>query len=38
MVVGALAVLKAGSAYLPLNPSDPAQRLSFLLEDAGADI
>jgi amino acid adenylation domain-containing protein len=38
MVVGALAVLKAGGAYLPLNPSDPAQRLGFLLEDASANI
>jgi len=38
MLVGALAILKAGAAYLPLNPLDPAQRLSFLLEDACADV
>jgi amino acid adenylation domain-containing protein len=34
MVVSLLAVLKAGAAYLPLDPSYPAQRLSFMLEDA----
>jgi amino acid adenylation domain-containing protein len=34
MVVSLLAVLKAGAAYLPLDSSYPAQRLSFMLEDA----
>jgi amino acid adenylation domain-containing protein len=34
MVVSLLAVLKAGAAYLPLDPSYPKQRLSFMLEDA----
>ena len=34
LVVGLLATLKAGAAYLPLDPSYPAQRLSFMLEDA----
>jgi amino acid adenylation domain-containing protein/FkbM family methyltransferase len=34
MVVSLLAVLKAGAAYLPLDPSYPAQRLSFMLADA----
>ena len=34
MVVAALAVLKAGGAYLPLDPSHPAERLSTILEDA----
>ncbi len=33
-VVGALAVLKAGGAYLPLDPSHPAERLRFMLADA----
>jgi amino acid adenylation domain-containing protein len=36
MVVGMLAVLKAGGAYLPLDPKYPRERLRFMLEDAGA--
>ncbi|HYH79410.1 MAG TPA: amino acid adenylation domain-containing protein, partial [Longimicrobium sp.] len=31
-----LAVLKAGGVYLPLHPEIPAERLAFVLEDAGA--
>ena len=34
MVVAILATLKAGAAYLPLDPDYPGERLSFLLEDA----
>jgi len=34
LVVGMLAVIKAGAAYLPLEPSDPSARLGFLLRDA----
>ncbi|MBD2440164.1 amino acid adenylation domain-containing protein, partial [Nostoc sp. FACHB-110] len=34
MVVGLLAVLKAGGAYLPLDSEYPIDRLSFMLEDA----
>jgi len=33
-VVAALAVLKAGAAYLPLEPDHPAERLHFALSDA----
>ena len=36
MVVALLAVLKAGAAYLPLDPGYPAARLAYMLEDAGA--
>ena len=36
MVVAPLAVLKAGCAYQPLDPSYPAERLSFMVQDAKA--
>ena len=38
LVVALLAVLKAGGAYLPLDPAYPADRLRFMLEDAKAPI
>jgi amino acid adenylation domain-containing protein len=38
MVVALLAVLKAGAAYLPLDPSYPADRLAYMLEDSGAPL
>ena len=34
LMVGLLAVLKAGGAYLPLDPAHPAERLAFMLSDA----
>ncbi|KAA3661228.1 MAG: amino acid adenylation domain-containing protein, partial [Chloroflexi bacterium] len=34
MIVGILATLKAGAAYLPLDPSYPPERLAFMIEDA----
>jgi amino acid adenylation domain-containing protein len=34
MVVGLLAVLKAGAAYVPLDPGYPQERLAYMLEDA----
>ncbi|TIV16244.1 MAG: non-ribosomal peptide synthetase, partial [Mesorhizobium sp.] len=36
LIVGFLAVLKAGAVYLPLDPRLPPQRLRFMLRDAGA--
>ncbi|WP_245871436.1 non-ribosomal peptide synthetase [Asanoa hainanensis] len=35
MIVAFLAVLKAGAAYLPLEPGQPADRILYLLQDAG---
>lgn len=34
LVVSLLAVLKAGAAYLPLDPDYPEQRLAYMLRDA----
>ncbi len=38
MVVGLLGILKAGAAYLPLNPAEPAERLNLMLTDSGTSI
>ncbi|MDZ7922680.1 MAG: Pls/PosA family non-ribosomal peptide synthetase [Marinagarivorans sp.] len=36
--VAMLAVLKAGGAYIPLDPAFPSDRIDYILTDAGADI
>lgn len=36
MVVTVLAVLRAGGAYLPIDPRSPADRVRFMLADSGA--
>ena len=38
MVVGLLGILKAGAAYVPLDPSYPAARLDFMAADAEIEI
>ncbi|HLX08813.1 MAG TPA: amino acid adenylation domain-containing protein [Thermoanaerobaculia bacterium] len=36
MMVGLLAILASGAAYLPLDPTHPRERLAFMLGQAGA--
>ncbi|WBB76878.1 amino acid adenylation domain-containing protein [Micromonospora sp. WMMD1128] len=38
LVAGLLGVLKAGGAYLPLDPEYPADRLAFMVTDADAPV
>jgi amino acid adenylation domain-containing protein len=38
MLIAMLGVLKAGGAYLPLDPVYPEERLAFLLSDSGARV
>ncbi len=38
MVVGILGILRAGGAYLPLDPGYPADRLAFMIADSGTRI
>jgi amino acid adenylation domain-containing protein len=38
MVLAILAVLKAGATYVPLDPSYPEERLSFMIEDSAASM
>jgi amino acid adenylation domain-containing protein/non-ribosomal peptide synthase protein (TIGR01720 family) len=37
-VVAILAILKAGAAYVPLDPAYPAERLRYVVEDAGVRV
>ena len=38
IVLSALAVLKAGGAYLPLDPDYPFERINFMLKDSDAKV
>ncbi|MET7339624.1 amino acid adenylation domain-containing protein, partial [Nonomuraea sp. NPDC005650] len=38
LVVAVLAVWKAGAAYLPLDPTNPTDRLAYVLADSGTDL
>jgi len=38
MLVALLGTLKAGGAYLPLDPAYPAERIGYILQDAAAPV
>lgn len=38
LIVGLLAIIKSGAAYIPLDPDYPADRVEFMLEDASAKV
>ena len=38
MVIGILAILKAGAAYLPIDPHYPQERIRFMMEDSNASV
>ncbi|HKE56739.1 MAG TPA: amino acid adenylation domain-containing protein, partial [Pyrinomonadaceae bacterium] len=38
MLLSTVAVFKAGAAYVPFDPSFPAERLRFMMEDSGVKV
>ncbi|AVF26547.1 non-ribosomal peptide synthase/polyketide synthase [Paenibacillus larvae] len=38
MIIGILAIVKAGGAFLPIDPELPDERISYFIRDSGADV
>ena len=38
MMISVLGVVRAGAAYLPLDPSDPSERLTFMVADSSCPV
>ncbi|MCA2683033.1 MAG: amino acid adenylation domain-containing protein [Microcystis sp. M038S2] len=38
MIIGLLGILKAGAAYVPLDPNYPSERLAYMLEDSAVSV
>jgi len=38
MIVGMLAIMKAGAAYVPIEPQNPASHATYLIESAGIEL
>jgi amino acid adenylation domain-containing protein len=38
MIIGILGILKAGSAYMPIDPDYPQERINYMLADSGATV
>jgi len=38
MIVGILAIMKVGGAYLPIDPSYPEDRIAYMIEDSSAAV
>src|SRR6185295_7870747 len=36
LAIGILGIWRAGAAYVPIDPEEPADRRAFLIEDSGA--
>jgi amino acid adenylation domain-containing protein len=38
MIIGVLAILKSGAAYVPIDPEYPEDRVNYILQDIGAEM
>ncbi|HLP62487.1 MAG TPA: amino acid adenylation domain-containing protein, partial [Candidatus Deferrimicrobium sp.] len=38
LIIGLLGILKAGAAYLPIDPGSPGERIDYILKDSNARI